>query len=281
MRRHETERNNSWNRSQRELNRGDRSNANRRYTNDQNQLANSSNYDREDRYMGGSYGSDGDYSVDGVRFGNRDRDESGSRFSEGSDWNRSRFADTALGQDGFRYGHADHDRFERSRFDRYEDGRSQGSWGAGSENSRGSMNKTGDYNRDFSNRDSSGSHLYGQFRSERQDMGLHSGKGPKGYKRSDDRIKEEVCEALSRSPQVDASEIEVSVQEGTVTLSGIVDSRAAKREAENCIEHLSGVEDVHNEIRIKKGEGILSNLSGQKKEGTTTTNSSFRNEKLA
>lgn len=81
-----------------------------------------------------------------------------------------------------------------------------------------------------------------------------SGKGPKGYRRSDDRIREDVCEALFRSHRVDASDIEVTVKEGTVTLKGTVESRNAKREAESCIENLSGVEDVQNELRLRRDE---------------------------
>ena len=79
--------------------------------------------------------------------------------------------------------------------------------------------------------------------------GRFSGNGPKGYKRSDDRIREEVCEALYSSPRVDASDIEVTVNQGCVSLKGTVESRDAKREAESCIENLSGVEDVFNELR--------------------------------
>ncbi|MBA2404384.1 MAG: BON domain-containing protein [Bdellovibrionales bacterium] len=84
----------------------------------------------------------------------------------------------------------------------------------------------------------------------RRDGGF-SGKGPKGYKRSDEKIHEEVCEALYRNPSVDASDIDVKVKEGLVTLSGTVDSRFTKREAENCIEHLQGVMDVQNELRLQ------------------------------
>lgn len=93
-----------------------------------------------------------------------------------------------------------------------------------------------------------------------------SGKGPKGYRRSDDRIREDVCEALFRSPRVDASDIEVSVKDGNVTLKGTVESRNAKREAENCIENLSGVEDVQNELRLKRSE-IDSGLTGKSESG--------------
>ena len=79
-----------------------------------------------------------------------------------------------------------------------------------------------------------------------------AGIGPKGYKRSDERIREDVCEVLFRNPSVDASDIEVAVKEGLVTLSGTVDSRFAKREAEGAIEHLGGVVDVRNELSLRK-----------------------------
>jgi osmotically-inducible protein OsmY len=54
------------------------------------------------------------------------------------------------------------------------------------------------------------------------ERGPHWGKGPKGYKRSDDRIREEVCECISQQGHVDASEVEVRVQGGEVTLTGTV-----------------------------------------------------------
>jgi osmotically-inducible protein OsmY len=77
------------------------------------------------------------------------------------------------------------------------------------------------------------------------------GKGPKGYFRSDTRIHEEACEALARDPELDATEIEVQVRDGLITLRGIVVHRMAKKRAEARVEYISGVQDVMNEIRIK------------------------------
>ena len=77
------------------------------------------------------------------------------------------------------------------------------------------------------------------------------GKGPKGFKRSDERIKEDVCEALYHDHSVDASEIEVSVKDCEVTLSGSVSERRMKRMAEDCAESVTGVRDVRNEIRVQ------------------------------
>jgi hypothetical protein len=103
---------------------------------------------------------------------------------------------------------------------------------------------------------------------ETQRSGGFFGKGPKGWKRSDERIKEEVSEALYRDYHVDASEIEVEVKDGVVTLSGTVDSRQAKRSAEECIENLTGVSDVHNRIRIQDNSNVANlrnNDSGEKR----------------
>ena len=78
------------------------------------------------------------------------------------------------------------------------------------------------------------------------------GKGPKGWRRSDERIRDDVCEALYRSYEVDASNIEVKVENGIVSLKGFVDDRSTKRLAENVVENLSGVEDVRNELHIRR-----------------------------
>lgn len=80
----------------------------------------------------------------------------------------------------------------------------------------------------------------------------HRGKGPKGYARSDDRIREDVCDCLTDDPMLDAGEIEVQVKNGEVTLSGTVSDRLAKRHAEDMIERVSGVRDVQNNIRVKE-----------------------------
>lgn len=78
--------------------------------------------------------------------------------------------------------------------------------------------------------------------------GSHVGKGPRGYKRSDESIYEDVCQMLELSPEVDASEIEVSVKEGIVYLRGSVSDRRSKRIAELEVENISGVTDVQNRL---------------------------------
>lgn len=78
----------------------------------------------------------------------------------------------------------------------------------------------------------------------------HRGKGPQGYQRSDERIREHVCEVLSDDDRVDATFIEVAVKNGEVTLSGTVQDRDTKRLAEQSIEDISGIKDIQNQIRV-------------------------------
>lgn len=85
--------------------------------------------------------------------------------------------------------------------------------------------------------------------------GSHAGRGPKGYQRGDDRIKEDVCEAFTRNDELDPSEIEIRVERGEITLTGTVDSREAKRLAEDLAERCSGVKEVHNQLRVSRQGG--------------------------
>src|ERR1043166_1748758 len=76
------------------------------------------------------------------------------------------------------------------------------------------------------------------------------GIGPRSYRRSDERIREEVCEALTDDPRVDAREVDVKVENEVVTLSGCVPTRAEKRRAEDVALHCRGVHDVLNALRV-------------------------------
>lgn len=80
--------------------------------------------------------------------------------------------------------------------------------------------------------------------------GSHRGRGPKGYRRRDERIHEDVCERLMHDRFIDASEIEVLVENGEVTLRGHVASRGLKYRVEDLAESVSGVAQVRNELKI-------------------------------
>lgn len=76
------------------------------------------------------------------------------------------------------------------------------------------------------------------------------GRGPRGYRRSDARIHEDICETLTRHPEIDATDIEIAVDNGVVTLSGTVEDRYTKRLAEDVAELTLGVHDVENRLRL-------------------------------
>ncbi len=81
----------------------------------------------------------------------------------------------------------------------------------------------------------------------------HRGRGPKGYRRSDERIREDVSDRLTDDGWLDASSIEVAVKDGEVTLSGTVHARDDKRRAELLAESVSGVDNVQNNLRLDRG----------------------------
>ena len=79
--------------------------------------------------------------------------------------------------------------------------------------------------------------------------GQHAGRGPRGYQRSDARIQEDVNDQLTDDPWLDATDIEVSVTGGEVTLGGTVAERGDKYRAEDLADEVAGVTHVQNNLR--------------------------------
>ncbi len=69
--------------------------------------------------------------------------------------------------------------------------------------------------------------------------------------RSDERIAKDVDRALLYRRDLDATDVELSVKGGEVTLHGTVPDRRSKRVAEEIVEGVSGVRDVHNRLTIR------------------------------
>jgi osmotically-inducible protein OsmY len=115
----------------------------------------------------------------------------------------------------------------------------------------------------------------GDSQAEQRRQADHSGRGPKGYTRSDERIREDVSDRLMEDWGVDATDIEVTVTSAEVTLSGTVDGRESKRRAENIAATVLGVQDVQNNLRVRK-VGVTSGTSSTEIAGQTggTTSSS-------
>lgn len=185
----------------------------------------------------GHYEDDEDYGHDYGRYGaGRDRDEgeSGSGPRRGGAW----------------YGTSEHDRYAGG-----------GRYGGQHGGAYGATRRSGPYGDDEA---ASGGSIprgrqYAGSRPGSESMGMGAGlqggmagKGPKGYVRSDERIREDVCDCLTDDPHLDATSVEVKVKNGEVTLSGTVDSRDAKRHAEELIERVSGVKDVQNSLRVQE-----------------------------
>ena len=164
--------------------------------------------------------------------------------------------------------------------DRYGSGsygrRYTGSYSGGTYD-RGDYGRSRDYDRPAFRSDDDYGSRFGRSASYDRDAfgadtnrydGPHSGVGPSGYARSKERIQEDVNERLKHHGMLDATHIRVSVDDdGDVTLEGTVDSRRAKRIAEDVAETVRGVDDVHNRLRIEN-ERRASGRSGM---GSTTS----------
>src|ERR1043165_1476850 len=78
----------------------------------------------------------------------------------------------------------------------------------------------------------------------------HEGKGPKGYVRSDERLHDEICERLTRHPLIDASMMDIHVENAEVTITGEVHDRRMKHMTEDVVDEVPGVKDIHNQLRV-------------------------------
>lgn len=121
---------------------------------------------------------------------------------------------------------------------------------------------------------------YVQAATDGERQGEHRGRGPADYRRSDDRIREDVNDRLTDDAHIDASGIQVAVKDGEVTLSGTVDSRFAKRHAEDLAERISGARHVQNNLRVRDSDsrgassyGSTSSSASGGEAGPTTTSS--------
>lgn len=75
---------------------------------------------------------------------------------------------------------------------------------------------------------------------------------PRRYQRPDDRIRDDVYDRLCGETGADASEVEVAVHDGEVTLGGTVPDREDKRRIERVAEGVLGVKEVFNRLRVTR-----------------------------
>lgn len=76
-------------------------------------------------------------------------------------------------------------------------------------------------------------------------------RGPKGYQRSDERLKEDISERIVQA-NVDASDVTVEVVGGKVILAGTVRDRYTKHYIEDLADACPGVQDLENRIRVNR-----------------------------
>lgn len=235
----------------------------------------SSNYG----YSGGSYArSDDDQQSNYGRGGSsRYRAEQGSG---GSDYRQQNSGQSFYGQgsggysgtseQGFDYNRSDNRTSNRPRSEQEERGWWErttdevASWFGDDEATR---RREHDSRENDYSRYQTGGGQYGQQASS------HRGRGPKNYRRSDDRIKDDINDRLTDYPYLDASDIDVEVSSGEVTLIGTVESRYAKRMAEDIAENVSGVSHLENRLRVKN-QSQPGEYSNQNQAGFSTANAS-------
>jgi osmotically-inducible protein OsmY len=71
-------------------------------------------------------------------------------------------------------------------------------------------------------------------------------------RRPDAQLAQELQEILTKDPELDSTEIEVEVEGGAVTLRGVVDSSDARLLAEELVESVTGVREVHNNLKVAR-----------------------------
>lgn len=78
----------------------------------------------------------------------------------------------------------------------------------------------------------------------------HRGRGPNGYTRTDELLKEIICEQLTDDPFIDASDVSIEVAQSEVTLRGTVPERRQKYAIEDLVADVAGVNEIHNYISV-------------------------------
>jgi osmotically-inducible protein OsmY len=148
-----------------------------------------------------------------------------------------------------RYEYADRTRepyYQRGHEGEYREPYYRGGYGRGEE--RGFFERAGDEIKSWFGDDEAERRR----RADEMRKGMYAGRGPRGYRRSDERIREDINDNLTDDWYIDASDVEVTVNNGMVTLTGRVDNRDEKRRAEDIAECVSGVSDVSNQLRVER-----------------------------
>jgi osmotically-inducible protein OsmY len=92
----------------------------------------------------------------------------------------------------------------------------------------------------------------GQERRQEPRDGIAGGGGARLRRKTDDSLAQEIHEILTSDPELDATDVEVFVEGGAVTLGGVVEHPDAKLLAEELTESVAGVRLVHNRLVVRR-----------------------------
>ena len=217
-------------------------------------------YNQDSNYRGSSYDPLNDYDnasrSRGYTSYDNDREHQYFRPDDfgGEDYSRGSYGSGSYRETGYRSGGG----YNRFGNDRDRDGNRD----------RGFMAKAGDEIASwFGDEDA-------ERRRNRDQREDHRGRGPSNYKRSNERLLEDACERLTHDRNVNASNINVTADNNEITLDGTVDSRNAKRRAEDIMHDISGVTHVQNNLRVDDDMRSTSyrNTSSSSYDTTTSDN---------
>jgi len=211
------------------------------------------NYDRQFTEFGGRSGGTPRYQRSAYDYGDRDDGATAQRsYNNGAEdsYRRGSFGgermpwDGGRNSQGFDYRNADHDNYGYRQ--------PRGSRPGGLNSPSMSNEQLGSGGGWYSFDDRGRSMDPGRGQSQQYGLGrqLQRGRPPKGYERSDDRLREDICEHLTHDHRIDASEVSVTVKSGVVMLEGTVSDRRQKHCIEDIADGCSGVKDVRNNIMV-------------------------------
>lgn len=185
------------------------------------------NYGNQYQYPGGYSGGYGS--------------QSGNHGSQG--YGNQGYGSQGYGNQGYGgQGHSSSERREQFERDNYRNDYSGGMQSAG----RGLM---GGSDENYSG-PTSGQYGFQGGYADSGRSGSMRGSAPKNYKKSDDRVRDDVSERLVNEGY-DCSDMEVNCQNGIVTLTGEVCNRDVKHGMERSASNVHGVQDVQNQMRVK------------------------------
>jgi osmotically-inducible protein OsmY len=239
----------------------------------------------ENQYSGNQYGSGrggrqqyADYYGSDPHGSNQSRENDYGRYAERAQRRYERSASESLPPSRF-----DRSRFDQTRFDRGS-GSGDGPFADTSQSPRffgtgyygdGGASYTGGFDERQGQRDYGV--LYG--REQRDEPSARPqrryGSGPKGYTRSDERLREDISERLMMADSIDSSEVSVIVKDAKVTLEGSVPNRRMKHAIEDLADQCPGVQDVDNRIRVRReewGAGSTADSASSTSSSTTASN---------